>query len=178
MNPDIDLRLHALEKALTDVIAPALPGHQKLARDQLDLVVGHLRLIAAHWKYALRYELDVLDDTAKLARALAGLGLAADLVRALENALAGLDALDRGDPDAVRDARQALGIAVDGAIAEHGTTAPAGPSLRRAVLGYAERRAFRDRVWSAASGLDPNAAELPTIAALFAPDGDPAPRSG
>ena len=52
MNPDIDLRLQSMLKALTDVIVPALPAQERMAREQAGLLIGHLQIISEQWRHA------------------------------------------------------------------------------------------------------------------------------
>jgi hypothetical protein len=73
MLPNIDLRIGNLVKALEQVILPALPASQRLARDQVRLVIGHLRMLGGQWKTALRYEEISFEELAALARDLAEL---------------------------------------------------------------------------------------------------------
>ncbi len=171
MNPDIDLRIASLEKALRDVILPAIPPDQRLARDQVGLLLGHLGVLGAHWKYALRFELEVHDELAALAATLAPqLGDAA-LRAAIDDQLARDDTLRRDDYDAVSAARRALASLVDRAILDGHATGAIDPHVQQAVLDYAARRAARERCWHQGSGLDPDASALPPLASLFAPPG-------
>lgn len=166
MNPDIDLRLKSVEKALIDVIARAIPEGEQLARDQLELVVGHLRLVGAHWKHALRYELGTLDAMCALAD---GLRPYADenTGPSLDAARGAADAVDRTDFDRVSTVQRALCTAVDDVIAAGYTTAPMPKRLRDLVLDYYAHAAPRERVWHQSSKLDPDAAELAPIESLF-----------
>ena len=61
MLPSIDLRIQNLVKALQEVVVPAIPERERLARDQAMLVIGHLRMIAVQWKSALLFEAQSLD---------------------------------------------------------------------------------------------------------------------
>lgn len=167
MNPDIDLRLESVTKALTDVILPALPQDQRFARDQLGLVLGHLRIIATHWQYALRYELACCDTLCGLARDLAGLIDDSALIAALDTAVAQTATVDRADYAAVSAAQRALGTLLDRAIGAGHASGPLDPRLARVVIAYARAAALRERVWHRDSGLDPDAAALPSIETLF-----------
>ena len=53
MLPDIDLRLTNTIKALSDVVLPALPTGEALAREQAQLAIAHLGLVQQQWKAAL-----------------------------------------------------------------------------------------------------------------------------
>jgi hypothetical protein len=167
MNPDIDLRLKSLEKALGDVIARALPEHERMAHDQIKLVLGHLGIIGRHWKYALRYELATLGAMNRLAGRLRPFASDAALAQALDAARAAADTVARDDYDAVSAAQRALGTAVDRVIAAGYTTDPMPAALRDILLDHFAVQAARERIWHQGSGLDPDAADLPAVATLF-----------
>ena len=168
MNPDLDLRLQSMLKALSDVILPAIPVDQSLARDQAKLVMGHLTVIAAHWKHALNYELENLRLACGLAGELAGMNLENALRDELSIAVAQADALDRSDYDAVSAAHRELKRIIDRVVSADHSRAPMPAALMNAVLRYSARRATRERIWHRGAGLDPDTATLPSIASLFA----------
>ncbi len=170
MNPDIDLRLRSIDKALDDVIARVIPADETMARDQLALVRAHLRVIGTHWKYALRYELGTLDALLALARRLAAWASSA-AGEVLAAAQAAAVAVDRADYDQVSAAQRALAAAIDAVIAAEDASAPMPAGLRAAVLAHYAWAAPRERAWHQGSGLDPDAPSLPAIADLFAADG-------
>ncbi len=167
MNPDLDLRLQSMLKALSDVILPAIPAEQSLARDQTRLVMGHLTVLAAHWKHALNYELDSLSLACGLAEELAGMGLERTLRDELSAAVARARALDRSDYDAVSAAHRTLQQVIARVIAGDDSCAPMSAALKTAVLRYSTIRATRERIWHRGAGLDPDTAKLPPIASLF-----------
>ena len=167
MNPDIDLRLQAVLKALSDVILPALPAEERLARDQTRLVMGHLEIIHEQWQYALKFELENLALACELARDLAALNADCTLDEDLSAALAVADAVANSDYQAVSQAHRALKAVIDRLLTAGQTDTALSPSMLAAVLRYNQRRAPRERIWHRAAGLDPDAAQLPSIAALF-----------
>lgn len=167
MNPDIDLRLQAVLKALSDVILPALPAEEHLARDQTRLVMGHLEIIHEQWQYALKFELENLALACELARELAALTVDGRLGDDLSAALAAAAAVASSDYQAVSDAHRALKAVIDSVLTAGQADTALPPAMLAAVLRYNQRRAPRERIWHRAAGLDPDAAQLPSIAALF-----------
>jgi hypothetical protein len=167
MNPDLDLRLKSVLKALSDVILPALPASERLARDQANLVIGHLSIIAEHWQYALKFELENLALACALAGELAGLNFEATLGDELIVTLAAAEDVDRSDYAAVTAIHRTLKLIIDRLIATQQHAAPMPREMIDAVLRYNQRRATRERVWHRAAGLDPDAASLPPITSLF-----------
>ncbi len=167
MNPDIDLRLRSVMKALSDVILPALPAEERLARDQTQLVMGHLAIIAEQWQYALKFELDNLALSCELARELAALNADAGPGDDLSAALAVATTVSSSDYQAVSHAHRALKAVIDGLLTAGQADTAMPPSMLAAVLRYNQRRAPRERIWHRAAGLDPDAAQLPAIGTLF-----------
>lgn len=157
MNPDIDLRLAPLTKALTEVVLPALPAGEKLARDQVMLVIGHLSMITQQWKRALGFELESYGALCALAQDLIPLLDNSELVAAIGTALDTATGIDRASYDQVQNASRALGALVDRAINDDYRTRPLDPRVRDAVLDYADRQTRRERIWFAGNGLDPDA---------------------
>lgn len=169
MNPDLDLRLKSVLKALSDVILPALPATERLARDQANLVIGHLTIIAEQWQHALSFELQNLAQSCLLAGELAGMNFDSTLGDDLSAALSTATAVDRSDYQAVTEIHRGLKTVIDRLISADHHSAPMPPAVLDAVLRYNHRRAPRERVWHRAAGLDPDAASLPSIAALLRP---------
>lgn len=169
MNPDLDLRLKSVLKALTDVILPALPASERLARDQANLVIGHLTIIAEQWQHALNFELHNLAQSCLLAGELAGMNFDSALGDDLIAALSAAEAVDRNDYQAVTQIHRLLKSVIDRLISADHHCAPMPPAMLAAVLRYNHRRAPRERVWHRTAGLDPDAASLSSIAALFRP---------
>lgn len=157
MNPDIDLRLAPLTKALTEVVLPALPASEKLARDQVMLVIGHLGMITQQWKRALGFELESYAALCALTRNLIPLLDDSELAAAMDTELAGAAGIDRTSYDRVQDASRALGKLVDRAISDDYRTRPLDPRVLAAVLDHAQRQIRRERIWFAGNGLDPDA---------------------
>lgn len=167
MNPDLDLRLKSVMKALAEVILPALPPEQRMARDQANLALGHLALLAEQWPYALRYELESLDECLELASALAPQVRDPSLAAALTDSVARAERLARDDYAAVGAALHAVKAAIDRALADGEGEASLSAAVLAAVLRYNARRAPRERSWHRASGLDPDGPRLPRFQDFF-----------
>jgi hypothetical protein len=161
MTPNPDLRIANCIKAIEQVVIPALPPGERLAREQAMLVIGHLSMISAQWKLALRYEVASLDAMVRLAE---GLQQSEPSYQAeLGTALTAIADTDRSDFDAVEQAVKVIGKVIDTVIAGDEGTRPLSPASLKALLDYADRQAFRHRTWSAGCGLDPDKADLPAI---------------
>ena len=132
--------------------------------------MGHLTVVAAHWKHALNYELKSLRLACELAGELAGLALESALRDELHAAVVQADALDRSDYDAVSATHRTLKRVIDRVIAgdERGAIMPV--ALKNAVLRYSVVQARRERIWDRGAGLDPDVATLPPISSLFSRD--------
>lgn len=169
MNPDLDLRLQSVMKSLSDVILPALPADERLAREQTQLVLGHLDIIARQWKHALNLELKNLALACELAGDLANMNIDSALGDDLIAALAVAAEIDRSDYDAVSQTHRALKLVIDRLLAPRHGDECLSREMLDAVLRYNERRARRERIWHGLAGLDPDASRLPPIATLFEP---------
>lgn len=166
MNPDIDLRLKSLEKALTDVITRAVPKNETLAHDQIKLVVGHLQILNKHWKYALRYELGTLDALISLAAKLVTFADKNTAMR-LKDTSARIDAVDRTDFDEVTAVQRELSIIVDEIINARDSREPIPASMQNAVLEHYAWAAERERIWHQDCGLDPEQLTLAPLESIF-----------
>ncbi|MBA2935521.1 hypothetical protein HZF05_15650 [Sphingomonas sp. CGMCC 1.13654] len=163
MLPDIDLRIDNMLKALEQVVIPALPSGERLARDQVNLVIGHLRMMKDQWRFAVKFEAGSLENMMRLGDELAD---QVDPIyrQSLADALSVARNTDSDDQKALATAIHDLGSVIDRIIlGEDGRLALA-PAAFAAIIDYGHRQARRERSWFAATGLDPDRAELPTIA--------------
>jgi hypothetical protein len=165
MTPNPDLRIANCIKAIEQVVIPALPPGERLAREQAMLVIGHLSMLAVQWKPALRYETASLDAMMQLATGLQQ--TEPGWQPELGAALAAVADVDRSDFDAVEQAMRSLGVVIDTVIKGDDGTRPLAPTSVAALLDYADHQAFRHRTWSAGCGLDPDKADLPPISTVL-----------
>jgi hypothetical protein len=70
MNPSIDLRIQSMQRALTEVILPAIAVDNPLAQEQARLLLGHLHALALHHRHAARFADLELRASAALAKQL------------------------------------------------------------------------------------------------------------
>jgi hypothetical protein len=167
MLPDIDLRLQAIAKTLQDIVLPAVPAAEQQAREQIMLIIAHLAILEPQWKMALKFELGTYDGLCKLARQVQSLSGDKTLQCELDAALATSITLDRTTYEIVsREVKHLAGL-LDRVISGDSTTAPLDSKLFNAVLAYSELEVWRNRVWFAASKVDPEGAELPGLDALL-----------
>jgi len=171
MLPSIDLRIQNLIKALHEVVIPAIPPRERLARDQASLVIGHLNMIAAQWKSALKFESQSLDGLLKLSEKLhaAGhLGMTDDLRGRLGAEIDRAKRIDRSDGAAIEEGVVRLGKLTDELIRADDSMEPIPPELMTLVFEYGAFQAWRERTWFQGNMLDPGRAELPSIAQMLA----------
>jgi hypothetical protein len=163
MLPDIDLRLSNTIKALSDVVLPALPAGEALAREQAQLAIAHLGLVQQQWKAALAFESNSLAAACRLADALLALLRGDPQGAPLLAARAHAAAVNRFDYGAVERAHRELLAALAGIVADYRSEEPLPAALLDAVLAYGEAQARRERRWFAACGLDPDRDQLPPL---------------
>ena len=167
MLPSIDVRIANIVKALEQVIMPALPAREKLARDQIRLCLGHLHMIGAQWRHAGAFEAAALGAMVELGEALLS---AADAryVDDLRAALAAAKTVRAVDMSGVEAAIGSLGGEIDRIILGDDGKVALSDAAREAILTYGEKQATRERTWFAMTGLDPDRKSLPDIATMMA----------
>ena len=166
MLPIVDLRIANVIKALEQVILLALPPRERLARDQINLCIGHLRMIGEQWCWAAAFEGGSFRAMIALAKAMQP-SADAFYTDELAAAIVTAEAIERGDLAAVERGLVALGGLIDRIILGEDGQFPLATELWDAVLAYGERQATRERTWFAATGLDPDRCELPGIAEMM-----------
>jgi hypothetical protein len=165
--PSIELRIQTLVKALSQVVLPAIDPGNALAREQAQLVIAHLQLIAQQWTKALPYEAQSFAASRALAERLADNAAGGERTRAAAMALrAALAArVDAHDLGSLVGGNLALSSALDVMI--EAASVDGAPDFRavldRAVLDDSAERAVRERVWFAGTGLDPERSRLPSL---------------
>lgn len=160
MNPSVPDRLTSAIRALSYVVLPALPPEASLAREQTQLVIGHLQITLAQYAETPAFEQQEADDFRDLAITVAQLATggtstmtaATALTVALDESKA-LPAL--AQTDMLQKALDGLLVAlvVDG---EEGARA----TIREKVLEQATHRADVDRCWFSLMGFDPEILEI------------------
>jgi hypothetical protein len=175
MVPDLDLQLQVAIKALTDNVVPAVDPANKMAVEQLQLIVATLAMVRSRLPIARRFARRSLEDDIAMLRSLCGLIPVADIVRAPGHADALADAIVRGrtlladpeaDTDALEDYRTILAEITVSAIKElqHGPAAAAVESL---ILDATRRSIERRRAWCLPSGFEPYPSRIPAIETLL-----------
>jgi hypothetical protein len=163
-------RIRAIERAMRDVIIPALDPNMANAIEQAGYVVGHLARLAEHnnWEYpfALAEMRDFLDLTASLQR-IAGDAAPAAVAASARTAMQDAEPLAplRIPPlsivkDRILQLRQAADDLLEAAL-------EGPPDLRNAaaaeVFKVAARREERDGAWNRGAGYDTGAADLANL---------------
>ena len=170
MMPSIELRLKTMAKAVQEVILPAIAAGNDLAREQAQLLIAHLALISQHWRHAHTYDALTLDAIKQLAERLV---VTAQGGEQTANASAAVARCLNNCIDAETDAavqRAAIAAAIDhlvNASAKDGNTRFR-DTLFKAIVDHGALQAWRDRVWFAGSGMDPESASLVSIEQMLA----------
>lgn len=170
MMPSIELRLQTMTKALQEVILPAIAEGNDLAREQAQLVLAHLGLLGQHWRHAQRYDQMTLDAIKALAAQLltaatggaATLQAAADLGECMQNL--------HGSAGQAAHQRALLAAAIDKLVSASGMDGESTfrANLFDAIVEHGAQQTARDRVWFAASGMDPESAAFVSIDEMLA----------
>jgi hypothetical protein len=171
MMPSIDLRLQTMSKAMADVILPAIAPENALAREQAQLLMAQLGMIAQHWRKAAEYDALGLREIAVLAERLCVVATGGAETRTAADALAALLRERKGLPGgAVDEERAAIARAIDALIRASGADGDEAFKLAssEAIVEYSALEAWRGRVWFAGCGMDPERARLPEIDEMLA----------
>lgn len=162
MLPSLDVRFNNLIKAVQDIIGPVIPADEKLAQEQVRLVVGHLTMMKEQWKDAVRFEAGSYRLMRELAEKLVPLvddSQAGDLRTALDET----EATPADNIDRLNAAICTIGAAVDRVILGDDGRKPLSKEARLVLLDYGEASSLRDRVWFRGNGIDPDRESLPPI---------------
>ncbi|MSR13467.1 MAG: hypothetical protein EXR86_02685 [Gammaproteobacteria bacterium] len=159
MNPSIELRIRTMQRAITEVILPAVDPNNSLAQEQTRLLLGHLQALALQQAYSASVQALARHD-------------AEELAGALQHAVAGGPATRKAAEQlrhAVAQPESALGHALEQfllASADDGAAAFIDAS-HKLVLTYSREQALRGRAWFKAMGFDSVPASLPEIPQLL-----------
>ncbi|MFA7597057.1 MAG: hypothetical protein WCY92_11950 [Novosphingobium sp.] len=162
MLPSVDVRFRNMMKAMQEVVAPAIPADQKLAQEQVRLIVGHLTMLKDQWKDAVRYEAGSFRMMRELTEALAS-EVDDEQAAGLRAALAQVADIDIYDIDALNAGICAVGAAVDKVILGEEGSKPLPRGAWDVILAYGEKDALRSRVWFKGNGIDPDRDKLPPL---------------
>jgi hypothetical protein len=177
MMPSIELRLQTMTKALQEVILPAIAEGNDLAREQAQLLLAHLGLLGQHWRHAQRYDQMTLDAIKALATQLltAAAGGAATMQAAADLRVC-LQHLNEKNADAAHQ-RAMLAAAIDSLVSASGKDGERTfrDCLFDAIVEHGAQQTARDRVWFAASGMDPESAAFASIDEMLAGSKSPVP---
>lgn len=163
-----DLALQAVLKSLTEVIAPAVDRGDKMAQEQIGLVIGLLTLVKSRLPIAFAYDCDELARLTELAEAILPAAGSAPLQAALERGAVTLERAQATPADlsaAIEVLRSAVSDAA-AALASRGDTA--GRAAVRALLDASRAQLVRERSWVLMQGWESDPDSLPDLATLVA----------
>lgn len=175
MRPDLPtFTLGAATKALTDVVAPALPDTDPLAREQLALVIDYLDFLRRRLDYLSAREHWELRDAVRTGHELLEVSgsCSPESRRALMDAIEKAEGLlsESGiDLERSRESIEAVAGAVRELVREAGgLERDERLPIERCVVGQARRRIDIDRVWYAPLRLGAEEPGLPPLHELLA----------
>lgn len=162
-----DLALQAVLKSLTEVIAPAVDRGDKMAQEQIGLVVGLLTLISSRLPLAFAYDCDELTRLIELAKDIAPAAGSDALQRALDQGAITLERAKASPADltgAIEHLRSAIGDAASTLPLSRDTAARAAV---RALLDASSAQLLRERGWVSMQGWENDPAALPDFETLL-----------
>jgi hypothetical protein len=155
MNPSVDDRLASVVRAITDVILPSIPADAGLAREQTQLVIGHLQILRAQLDAVPAFEQEELSDARALAAALLAKGQGGASTTASLNALRDAESQSIAG-EHHRDTRRRINQAIDGVIRSCAADGSAAfrAALEQTVIAMEDVRSRKDRKWFSPMGFD------------------------
>jgi hypothetical protein len=155
MNPSIDDRLASIIRSLTDVVMPGLAEDAGLAKEQLQLTIGHLSILRSHIEGASAFESRELEDAAKLATGLLAIAAGGRTTESAKKALLRTLAQAR-DGEHLRETRRRVNAATDQLVhsMELDGTAACRAHVPGVLIPLQADRALKDRRWFALMGFD------------------------
>jgi hypothetical protein len=158
MQPSFDLRIRTMNKALAEVVLPAIDPDNKAAAEQLQLVIGSLKLMQEQIDYANWFE--IVDGRSMVAMAekvaeVSGKPLGKELSDAIA-ATQDVGTRHNVTLSQIRDAnyvlRETLCDAISQALA--GADAETARAISRTVISMTEDQTSRERAYVAKTGFD------------------------
>jgi len=168
---DIYQRIRAIERALRDVIIPAIDPQRANAVEQAGYCLRHLNLMATQCQWEYPFVLAELRDFLELTRTLQGIAgerlpaAVHEQAKRAEAAATGLAAIRLPGMAAVSQAVTGLREAADGLLKAALDAGPeAGRAAGAAVVDTARRREIREGAWIQGQGYDSAQGAGPDIA--------------
>ena len=157
MTPCVDDRLDSIIRALSTIILPSLPDSASLAKEQAELIVGHLQILQSQLDQIPGFEQEELEDAITLANALVPLKNDPALADEAASLSAITEASEKATkPAAIREARIGLHREIDTVIkAVFARGSQQSKAILKTAVGQSEQsRITKDRAMLAAFGFD------------------------
>lgn len=170
-----DVQLRAMIKSLSDVVLPAVDENNQLAREQIQVTIGMLSLMAERLPLQFRYDCDELQRLTEFAATLSAQpGTAADddegaALRKVADDANSILARAQAGPNkvlgAIRRLREASAAVVTARYRDG--TPEQRKALTQIVTAHAEAQLLRERAWVLPQGWEADPARVPTIEELL-----------
>lgn len=170
-----DVQLRAMIKSLSDVVLPAVDEHNQLAREQIQVTIGMLSLMAERLPLQFRYDCDELQRLIEFAATLSAQAVAPadDHERAAlrsvaddaKSILAGAQAGPNKVLGAIRRLRAASAAVVTASYRDG--TPEQRKALTQVVTAHAEAQLLRERAWVLPQGWEADPAGVTAIEELL-----------
>lgn len=161
MVPDIGLQLQVVQKALREVVAPAVDPAQKLAVEQLGLSIATLTMVMDRIPYSRKLVRKELAITIDMAEAIKTLTPTAELATAIETARIILQDVDAENSD-IKTAKVILMGLISGLV-DDVEDIELRIEISRIIVRESKAQADLYRRWCSASGFDQDMSRLPTF---------------
>ncbi|MBB4633301.1 hypothetical protein [Sphingosinicella soli] len=167
-----ELALQAVLKSLTEVIAPSVDPHDKMAQEQVSIVIGLLTLISDRLPHTHAYDCDELGRLVYLAQDIAQAADSEALSFTLDRGIVVLERAKASPGDivaAIAALRSAIGEIAAGLASRKDAI---GRAAVRALLDASSTQLLRERSWVLMQGWENDPSTVPEIEALIAGTGE------
>lgn len=171
------IQIQSILKAMTDVVLPAIDPDNKLAQEQVRLIMGTLTLMSQQIPMQFRFDCDELARLIEFSHELRRLAKGGSETQSAAHALddvtaAASGALDRAKATPEEIERYVLGLrSATGSVVTQvyrDGDASSQDRVQKAVLAMSREQLLRDRSWLMSQGWEPDAKLVPAIETLLA----------
>jgi hypothetical protein len=161
MVPHISLQLQVVQKALSEVVAPAVDSCHKVAQEQLGLSIATLHMVMDRLPYSRKLVRKELAIAITMANAVAASAPSSGLSSAIAIAEQVLNDVDAENSDIAAQKEELMGKLAN--LVDTLDDAESRTRISRIIIRESKAQADLYRRWCAASGFDHDPSKLPEL---------------
>lgn len=161
MVPHISLQLQVVQKALSEVVAPAVDSSHKVAQEQLGLSIATLNMVMDRLPYSRKLVRKELAIAISMAKAVAASASSSTLSSAVDIAQQVLNDVDAENSDIAAQKEELMGRLAN--LVDTADDAESRTRISRIIIRESKAQANLYRRWCVASGFDHDPSKLPEL---------------